>query len=339
MRRLFAILTSLLFFSCDGNLSNHPDVSDIKVTLEVKRFEQDLFSMDSLKLITGIDSLIKAYPTFGESFFLDVMNCDPNWGKDTLVNYIHDFTSSAAYKNLYDSAEKLYKDFTPYKKDIEKALQYQKYYFPKYKTPEKIITYIGPLDGSGDGLTYDGFAIGLQHHLGGGSSFYQSEWIQSTYPNYVTNHFDADHIVINCMNRMITDMYPDNFEESPLITQMIEKGKRLYILQALLPDKPEYQLINYSQAQLKDCYAHEDIIWNYFTQNNLLQSTDYNQIKNYVSEGPKTQELGEASPGNMGSWVGWQIVKKFMKKKSKLSLEALMKTDAGDVLNTARYKP
>ena len=339
MRRLFAIFIVYLFFSCNGNRDNQPDVSSIKVNLEVQRFEQSLFSLDSTKLYTGIDSLIKAYPTFGETFFLDILNCDPNWGKDTLVNYIYGFTSSAAYKSLYDSTEKLFGNFTPYKEAIEQALRYQRYYFPKYKGPEKIITYIGPLDGSGDGLTSDGIAIGLQHHLGGGSAFYQSEWIQATYPAYVTRYFDANHIVINCMNRIIADMYPDNFEDNPLITQMIEKGKRIFVLHALLPNQPESQLINYSEEQMKDCYAHEAEIWSFFTKNNLLQSTDYNQIKNYVNEGPKTQELGESSPGNMGTWVGWQIVKKFMKKNQELSLDSLMKTPADYLLHKAKYKP
>ncbi len=31
-----------------------------------------------------------------------------------------------------------------------------------------------------------------------------------------------------------------------------------------------------------------------------------------MNDGPKTEALGEASPGFIGQFVGWQIVKKWM---------------------------
>jgi uncharacterized protein YjaZ len=71
----------------------------------------------------------------------------------------------------------------------------------------------------------------------------------------------------------------------------------------------------------------------------LLQNTDYNVIKNYIGESPKTQELGDASPGNIGSFIGWQIVKKFMSKNSNTSLVDLMKMNSETILEKAKYKP
>jgi hypothetical protein len=96
---------------------------------------------------------------------------------------------------------------------------------------------------------------------------------------------------------------------------MVDKGRKLYMLSQLLPDKEEYKLIGYTEQQLKDCYKNESQIWDLFVQNNFLQTIDNNIIKNYVEEGPKTQELGEGSPGNIGSFTGWQIVKKIHGKK------------------------
>ena len=76
-----------------------------------------------------------------------------------------------------------------------------------------------------------------------------------------------------------------------------------------------------------------------FIKNNLLQVTDENMIKNYIGEAPKTQELGDASPGNIGAFAGWQIVKKFMDKKGNLSLPQLMATDNETIYQEAKYKP
>jgi hypothetical protein len=128
-------------------------------------------------------------------------------------------------------------------------------------------------------------------------------------------------------------------DDKSLIQQMIEKGKRLYILSKFLPHEEEYKLIGYTAAQLKDSYTNERQIWDLFAQNNLLQTIDNNVIKNYIGESPKTQELGDASPGNIGSFAGWQIVKKYMKKNEAVSLQKLMATDNDIILQEAKYKP
>jgi uncharacterized protein YjaZ len=71
----------------------------------------------------------------------------------------------------------------------------------------------------------------------------------------------------------------------------------------------------------------------------LLQTIDNNVIKNYIGDSPKTQELGEAAPGNIGAFAGWQIVKKYMQKNPKLTLKQLMAVDAETLFSEAKYKP
>ena len=113
----------------------------------------------------------------------------------------------------------------------------------------------------------------------------------------------------------------------------------MYLLSKFLPQTEEHMLIGYTKTQLKDCYEHENIIWDMFVQNNFLQIADNNLIKNYVTEGPKTQELGEKAPGNIGSFAGWQIVKKYASKYPNVSLDSLMHTDDEVIYQAAKYKP
>jgi hypothetical protein len=72
---------------------------------------------------------------------------------------------------------------------------------------------------------------------------------------------------------------------------------------------------------------------------NYLQISDNNLIRNYVSEGPKTQELGENAPGNIGSFAGWQIVKKYASKYSDIKPDSLMHIDAEKLYQDIKYKP
>ena len=337
MRSILALgLLALIFTSCSSG-DNIPDVSSIKVELTTQRFEKDLFGLDTVNYQTQLDQLQAKYPSFGENFLTTILNCDPRWPSDSIAGYVHGFTQ--AYKSLYDTAEIVFKDFSPYEKDIKQGIQFLKHYFPEYKTPNRIITYIGPVDGFGDILTDDAIIVGLHQHLGKNYSLYRSALVQETYPQYITDRFEPDYIAVNCMKNIVLDMYPENMEDKSLVQQMVEKGKRLYALAKLLPYTDEYKLIGYRKEQLADTYSHERAVWDLFVQNNLLQTIDNNIIKNYIGDSPKTQELGEAAPGNIGAFAGWQIVKKYMQKNPKLSLKELMGTDAETIFAGAKYKP
>ena len=336
MRLLITLMFAMILWSCKDH-KKAPDVSAIKVDLETRRFEKELFSLDTNHLAPQLEQLIAKYPSFGENFITTILSTDPRWSTDSADAYIGGFISS--YRSVYDTAEKVFSDISVYKNEIADGLRFVHYYFPQYKTPHNIITYIGPLNGFGDILSEDAFIIGLHCHLGKNYSGYHTSWVQDTYPEYMTTRFEPSYISVNCMKNIVTDIYPEKSEDKSLIVQMIEKGKRLYMLNKLLPVKEEYKLIGYTEKQLKDCYANEAGIWNMFVQNNFLQTVDNNVIKNYVNEGPKTQELGDDSPGNIGSFEGWQIVRKYVEKNPSISLPKLMETDAEIIFQEARYKP
>jgi hypothetical protein len=337
MRLLFGLLIiSSIFYSCNGT-DKTPDVSNIKVELSTQRFEKDLFTLDTANYAAKLDQLIAKYPSFGENYLSTILGADPKWSNDSIAAYVKGFVSS--YKNLYDTTQLLFKDFTTYENEIKKGLQFVKYYFPNYKIPNKIITYIGPVDGYGDIVSDDALIVGLHLHLGKNYSLYKSDLVQQTYPEYLSNRFEPNTIATNCLKNIVSDLFPEKMEDKSLVQQMVEKGKRLYVLSKLLPNEEGSKLIGYTAIQLKDCYEHERNIWDMFAQNNLLQTVDDNVIKNYIGESPKTQELGDESPGNIGSFVGWQIVKKYMSKYPETSLQKLMATDDDTIFQEAKYKP
>ena len=336
MRLLFGLIIIVSMFSCNTN-NKIPDVSSVKVQLNSRRFEQQFFALDTNNIMPQLDKLIAAYPSFGENFTGTILGIDPKWPADTTATYIKQFIAYS--RNIYDTSQKYFKDFTPYENEIKRGLQFVKYYYPAYKVPTKIITYLGPTDGYGDILDDEVFYIGLHVHLGKNFPLYKTSAVQETYPQYVTARFTPEYIYINSLKNIVGDMYPEKSEDKRLLIQMVEKGKRLYLLQKFLPEKEEYTIIGYTADQIKDCYTHEAAIWDLFVQNNFLQTADNNLIKNYVSDGPKTQELGEKAPGNIGSFAGWQIVKKFAAKYPDIKPDSLMKIDDEKIYVEAKYKP
>jgi len=348
MRKFFIpLFAAITFFSCKSN-KYIPDVSSIKINLETKRFEQDFFAMDTTKVAESMKSILQKYPDFLPAFTANILGLDldslliPNNPETLAVRmFIHD------YMPIKDSSDLLYKNFDKETEAIKKGLQFVKYYFPQYKVPESIITFIGPINANfetsfgvqGDVLTTNGFGIGLQLHLGKDLSFYKSREGLEQYPEYISKNFDEQHISVNCMRNIVDDLFPDKNNGKALIEQIIDKGRRMFLLTKFLPYTPEFECIACTKQQMKDCYKNEAIIWDFFLNNDLLNKTDQNIVQNYIGESPKTPELGEDAPGNIGTFSGLQIVKKFMEKFPETTLSELMKTDAREIYNKSKYKP
>lgn len=330
------LLVVMGLFACKNK--NIPDVSGIKVNLQVKRFEQDFFAIDTNHLMASLDQVGAKYPLFLGDFLYNIMELpgltDTSLqAQEVLKKFIAD------YRPVKDSADKVFKNFNHIEEDVKQGLQFVKYYFPNYKTPPQLITYIGPMEGYSDVITRDALAVGLQLHMGKDFSLYKSNIGQNVFPEYISRRFTPDYIAVNCMKNIINDIAPEKTSGRPLVEQMVEKGKRLYVLDQLMPYTEDTLKTGYTATQLKGCYSNEGQIWNHFLSNNLLYNIDPVTIRTYLEEAPNTPEMGEGSPGAIGLFVGWQIVKKYMEKNKDLSLNELLNTDPKKIFEESKYKP
>lgn len=336
------VVSSFLAFSSCKSGKNIPDVSNINATVNLLRFEQDFFSMDTLHLNESLNQLSQKYPVFLGDFMGNILGLRQT---DSSLMAVKSFIDT--YQPIYQTTQKTFANFIPYKKEIEQGLRFTKYYFPNYKLPKNIITFIGPMDalfsGStasyGDAMTLEGPAIGLQLHLGKDNTAYQTGMENGMIYGYQVRRFEPATIPVNVIKNVVDDLFPYNAGSRPLIEQMIEKGKRLYVLDELMPNTEDSLKIGYSQNQLTICNEHEADIWNFFVKNNLVFSIEPSVNKEYIEDGPKTQVLGEGVPGYLGLFVGWQIVKSWMEKNNTTSLGQLMQKDAKGLFNEAGYKP
>jgi hypothetical protein len=323
-------------FSCRDK--DVPNVSNIKIDLTVKRFEQDFFAIDTNRIMPALQQVGEKYPLFLGDFLYNIMEL-PGISDTSLQSpaLLKKFISD--YKPVKDSADQVFRHFDDIEKDIKKGLQFVKYYFPAYKTPSQVITYIGPMEGYSDVITRDALAVGLQLHMGNQYSLYRSNIGQSVFPGYISRRFTPDYIAVNCMKNIINDIAPEKSGSMPLVEQMVEKGKRLYVLDKILPYTEDTLKTGYTAAQLKGCYENEGRIWNHFLVNNLLYNIEPLNIKAYMEEAPNTPEISDQSPGAIGVFIGWQIIKKYMTKHPDLSLNELLHTDPKRIFEESKYRP
>lgn len=335
------IILALFIFSCK-NAKHAPDVSGIRINLQTQRFEQDLFGVDTNNMVTSMQALQQKYPQFLGDFMNNILGVSPTDPNALLIlkKFIADFSP------LKQAVDQKFKDFAPYSKEVEQMLRYVKHYFPTYPLPQSLISFIGPMDAfyesslgwSGDIITTSGLGVGLQMHLGASSGFYMP--VEGNgYPEYISRKFEPEYIPVNCGKNIVDDLFPDQSKSLALVDQMVDKGKRLYILDQLLPATADTLKIGYTAAQLKGCYKNEGLIWNMFIQNNLLYETDFQKIKSFVGEGPTTLEIGENSPGYIVLFTGKRIVETYMEKNPETTLQQLIAMDGRKLFESSKYKP
>lgn len=330
------LLAAFSLFACN-NKEGVPDVSSIKVDIPVERFDNSFFSIDSNDISNGLRKVQQQHPDFYTDFMQNILGVS---GVDTNQNTIlvtKEFLRG--YLPVYDSLQLKYKKTDWLQKELEKAFQYVKYYFPHYKTG-KAVLFTGPFDAPGVASVNAGIAIGLQQYAGKDFSAYQSPMGQELFPTYISKRFAPEYITTNCMKAVVEELFPDKSGDKPLIEQIIEKGKRWYLLDKFLPATPDSIKTGYTNKQLNWCSENEGLIWSYLVKNEDLNSLSPAVLQTYIGEAPFTQGFSqESSPGNIGQWIGWQIIKKFVAKNPDMLPQDIMRAEAKKILDEAKYKP
>lgn len=343
MKRTSVIfLLPLLIMACN-NPAKGPDVSGIKADIQLDRFEQLFFTIDTINPRNSLLDLQKKFPTLLPVYIENILGLHDTTVFPGVRRFIR------LNKFILDSVNKVFHNDKLLKKEFELAFKHVKYYIPDYQIP-KLVTIIGPIDvlaqtSSGDltpnFLGPDFLGISLQFYLGNNFSLYKDEYfIANVAPEYRGRRFDKKYIVADAMKLVADDIFPEKSRGKGLIDQMIEKGKQWWLLDKFMPSAHDSLKTGYTGLQLEWCNKNEGLIWNnIITNEKNINTKDPVSIQSYLGEAPFTQSMPGVSPGNIGQWVGWQIVKKFTEKNPSLSMEEVMNTEPQKILEEAKYKP
>lgn len=323
--------------ACSGR-PKHPDVSKISVNLTIDRFDQACFQLDTNRLASELVRLSQSHPNFYPDFMEQVLGLPANDTASDVLNNFHFFLSS--YQPLYDSLLVLYQDVSDITASVEDGLRYVRHYFPNYSPLEQLIFFIGPFDAPGTALTRKGIAVGLQQYAGKDFSFYQAPQGLELFPAYISRRFERAYIPVNCLKLVVQELCPDTVGFGPLIDQLVFRGRSAWVLDQLMPTTADSLQLGFTQDQIDWCTSNEALIWSYLLKNVDLQSADPDLIQNFLGEAPFTAGLDqEHSPGNLGVWIGRQIVRTYTRKHPNATPAAIIKLTPAQILEGAAYKP
>jgi hypothetical protein len=191
----------------------------------------------------------------------------------------------------------------------------------------------------GFNILADSNAIGisLELYLGVKNSITQKLPTRD-FPEYIKTRMEAKYICVDAFKTWAELFIVPEAKPSSLLDKLIEQGKIMYVLDALMPTTPDHIKIRYTENQFAWCVEFEKDIWKEIIDNKWLYSTDEKTIAQFFNEGPFTPSLPQNSPSRTGIWVGWKMVKEYMEANAELTIQDLLKeTDHKKILSY--YKP
>jgi len=327
-------LFSLLAFSSCGNDPLDIDTGSVEIPeIKINRLEQDLFKMDTSDIETSTKQLQAKYGHFYQAFIGSIIN---NGGlRDSSYKVrIKQFISDRDMREAYEATQQAFPSVDPLKNQFEDVFKHFRYYFPNRSIPT-VTTMISGFNYSV--VPFDStLAIGLEMYLGSEHTFYR----MLALPKYKSAFMNKENIVPDAARVWMMNEFPYNMNKSDFLSQITYIGKIMYLTDALLPGVNDTIKMQYTQKQLEYCIQNEFNVWSYFAAQKLLYTTDQAEIMKYTAEGPFTSALSKESAPRIGYWIGWQLVRQYMKNNPDVTLEQLMKQDDAQlILSKSKYKP
>ncbi len=316
MKNCLLLFLCFLLLNCNSKSSLERDIEGQEVAVKIIRFDKE-FSVAEPSELGGLKA---KYPMFFPEQFHDSIWL--NRMKDTLQQQL-----DTAVLEKFPSEEKM-------EDELHSIFQHIKYYFPQFRSPT-VVTTTSDVDYNNKIILADSLLIiSLDNYLGSEHIFYGG------IKKYISQNMKESQLIPDIATAYARQLISRPRQRS-LVAQMVYYGKELYLKDLWLPDATDAEKIGYSEDQLLWARENETEMWRYFVEKELLYSTSPKLGPQFINPAPFSKfylEIDNESPGMVGRYLGWQIVRSFM-KKNPVSVPQLMIKDNEDLFNESKYKP
>ncbi len=316
MRIYIILILGLFFVSCDDDSKQEKEIAKIDTNFIVERFDKAFLEAEPKDLL----KLKQAYP-----FLFSKHVPDSVWiGRitDTLQN------------ELLSEVKKTFSEFKEVKEELTGLFQHLKYYDKTFSIP-RVITLTNDVAYRDKTIVNDSLVlIALDNYLGAEHRFYQN------IPMYITANMKKNQIVSD-----VADGYAKKYvyqtKRKSFIEEMIYFGKLLYFKDIMIPFKTDAEKIGYTEVQINWAEANESPIWSHFIEKELLYSSDNKLSSRFIADAPFSKfylEFDNESPGRLGQYIGWQIVKAYAERTGE-DVMKIIETEPEEIFRKSKFKP
>lgn len=335
------ICTFILFTSCEDDPLKKVDVSKSELEVKFDRMDIDIFQADFKDPARTGQTLYQRYGSFYCDYLEVIMQAAPCF-PDSNIQVLEGFVQ---HRDMAALQHQIDQKFSPnqmseYELQFTDAIRRWNHFFPDSIVPRVVFM--------NSGLNFSAFstdsviAAGLDFFLGPDDSIV-SLFPNDIFPQYFKEDMRPDYMVTNAMKDFAwaqCNKVDRTNQDSQLINMLIHQGKVMYMLDALLPYETDSVKMNWSGSQMEWAKANETSIWQSMAQQSILFRSNYTMNKKWIDFAPFTNVDGvpQDAPPQLGIWMGWNMVKAYMKANPDITLQQLLKeSDEQKFLKT--YKP
>ena len=316
--RIFFVLSFIcLITGCKEPDSKISEILSIPLELTIERFDEKFH----LSQASNIPQLKKEYPfLFPEKFN------DSVWVKRQ---------KDSLQLLLLENVNKKFPKIESLENDLEILFKHLKYYFPKTQLP-RVLGVINNVDYQSKTIYADSLLlVSLDTYLGADHPLYEG------IPQYIRQEMDIKYLSSHVVNKFAANKIPPTNDRT-LLSQMIYFGKQIYLKDWVMPKSSDAQKMGYTEDQLQWLIENEVYMWQYFIEKQLLFNTDPSLLQRFIAPAPFSKfylEIDNESPGRVGVWLGWQIIKSYMKRYPETEINTLLNLPAQTLFSKSNYKP
>jgi hypothetical protein len=303
----FLFLCSFLI-SCESTVvetSYIPETKGINASVDLIRFEQAFFNLDTTIIGSELEDLQNKHPEFTGGYLSSVLGVrDSISGRQQILGYLN--YSDARY--TYDTIQEVFGDMPLIQEQLNQLATYYQYYFPKNQALNKAFTYLSEYHGDRLAIIDEGF-IGLPLDMALGQGYPPYTFLKI--PAYDQRTCTKEHLVPKAADAMAQHLVAavTKPKGNHLIDLMLYNGKVMYLTDLLLPTVEDSLLFGFSSLQMQYCKSGEYKLYEHITNEELMYSSNTKDINKYVSKGPFRPQFD--LPGNSGSWLGYRMIRSY----------------------------
>lgn len=330
MRNILIALLAVIFVSC-SNSTGYKKKLDINCSdrepleLVVKQYNKALFSLDTANFAEEISALHDDFPEL-----------IPSDLDEEQINFLKLFVTDTFCLRINKMVEQAFPDIAFVEDDVKSVYQHLNYYFPEIPVLPTY-TYVSGIDmSSGPVMLADNYVmISLDYYLGNKNLIYDYVGM----PRFMSVRCRPENMPRDLAQALYFKYLRQNVISKDVLSEMIERGKMYYFIEAMTPSVADSVLLGYSAKQMKWAGDNEGQVWASVVGNKMLYSNNLEIKRMLFNEGPFTAAFSEEAPARLGDFLGLQIVRSFMSSNDVTLTNLLNITDEQEIFQMSQYKP
>ena len=296
--------------------------------IPIKRYEISWMTIDTSRVGEELHRLYNS-GEFSPFFIGTNLDC-LEWQRQ-----VFDFITDTRSKDLLDAVLEKYPNLHWLETALGESFARYNRAFDRDITP-LIFTYISHLDYDNRVIFMDSvLLIAIDIYIGADNQHLNAIML----PMYMRLRLEDQFIAVDVMRAVAhyeLERTPRRLQT--LLDHMILHGKVAYFLEQTLPRTDMATRFGFTPEQMTWTRRNEKTLWSYLVGEQLLFEQNLMRFRAFVQESP-TVQIFPGSPGRVGHYLGYRIVKRYMENTGKTIPELFAETDSQMILRLSNYRP